>query len=181
MCSETKSFDIALRFVLNWETVFSKGHWGDFAFAIAENDPDDPGGVTKFGLDARSHGDKVADLTLSQASEIYRKEYWERYKCDKLPFPVSLFLFDSAVNVGFRQTTLWFQRLARASADGVWGPKTDQAVMDWINDEGPTECFKQLCEARREFYKALKKPKFESGWLNRVTALKRFATDAEDA
>jgi lysozyme family protein len=114
-------------------------------------------------------------MTLSQASEIYRREYWERYRCGKWPFPISLFLFDSAVNVGFRQATLFFQRMCRTKVDGLWGPKTDIAVQEWIDDEGVESAFQGLCEARRSFYISLSKPKFEAGWLNRVTALERFA------
>lgn len=178
MCSETKNadFEKAMDFVLRWETVFAKGHYGDYDFAITELDPADPGGATKFGLDSRTHGQMVSGLTLSKAKEIYFKEYWEKFKCANLPWPLSFFLFDSSVNVGFRQATLWFQRAAMASDDGVWGPKTDLRVKEWIDDNGPKECMKQLVSMREEFYKKLNKPKFEQGWLNRTAALLKETT-----
>lgn len=180
MSSETKNadFEKALEFVLQWETVFAKGHYGDYDFAITELDPADPGGATKFGLDSRTHGNGVSTLTLSKAKEIYKNEYWDRCKCYKLPWPLSFFLFDSAVNVGYRQATLWFQRAAGASDDGVWGPKTDLQVNEWIDDVGKQECLKQLVEMREEFYKRLNKPKFEQGWLNRTAALLKKSTTA---
>lgn len=173
MKKQNRGFDDAVQFVLKWETVFAPGHYGDYYFAITENDPDDPGGATKYGLDARSHGD-VENLTLSQAIEIYRTEYWNRAKCDKWPFPIAMFLFDSAVNVGIGQATKWFQRLSGASVDGVWGPKTDTHVAEWIDDVGVQSALELLLSTRRAFYKSLSKPKFEAGWLNRVTALQRF-------
>lgn len=175
MSSETKKpsddFGRALDFVLKWETVFARGYWGDFAYAVAENDPDDPGGVTKFGLDARSHGAGVADFTLSQAVEVYRREYWERYNCGKWPFPVAAVLFDSAVNCGFRQATLWFQRVCGASVDGAWGPRTDERVREAIDDLGAVEVARQVIDLRQAFYVSLAKPKFTSGWLNRASGL----------
>jgi lysozyme family protein len=50
--------------------VFKDGHDGDFAFAIAERDPDDPGGLTKFGIDQRSHPTvDINALRLEQAKQ----------------------------------------------------------------------------------------------------------------
>ncbi|MFZ9514706.1 MAG: glycoside hydrolase family 108 protein [Bacteroidia bacterium] len=171
--SGQSDFERALEFVLKWETVFAKGYWGDFAYAIAENDPDDPGGLTKFGLDARTHGSGVANLSLSQAAEIYRREYWERFKCERWGFPISAVIFDCSVNCGFRQATLWFQRVCGASVDGVWGPKTDERVLEYIDDVGAKETARQVLEHRRAFYLGLNKPKFTQGWLNRVDGLER--------
>jgi lysozyme family protein len=172
--SGTDDFEKALAFVLKWETVFQKSHYGDYAFAVAELDPDDPGGLTKFGLDARTHGMMVGNLTLEQAREIYRREYWEKWGCGKWPWPISLFIFDGNV-CGFRQVTLWFQRLAGASVDGVWGPRTDLRVREWIQDEGVQECARQLIAAKADFFRELakqpKRRKFLQGWLNRLADL----------
>jgi lysozyme family protein len=59
-------FERALAFTLRWEGGLSQ-------------DPDDPGGTTKYGISARAHPEvDVRNLTLEDAKEIYRKEYWER-------------------------------------------------------------------------------------------------------
>ncbi|MDZ4287813.1 MAG: hypothetical protein U0984_07635, partial [Prosthecobacter sp.] len=60
----------AVTFVLDHETVFKRGHHGDYAQAIAENVSGDPGGVTKFGIDQRSHPNlDIVNLSLIEARE----------------------------------------------------------------------------------------------------------------
>ena len=50
------------------------------------NDPSDPGGLTKFGISQRAYPDvNIRDLTLDGAKTLYRKDYWNRCSCDKLP------------------------------------------------------------------------------------------------
>lgn len=63
------------------------------------NDPNDPGGETKYGISKRYNPDvDVKNLTLDQAKEIYLKRYWMPFGCDKRPFPLDICLFDGAVN-----------------------------------------------------------------------------------
>ena len=41
------------------------------------NDPDDPGGETKYGISKRAHPDvDIASLTPESAAEIYKDYYW---------------------------------------------------------------------------------------------------------
>lgn len=61
----------------------------------------DPGGVTKFGISKTRHPNvDVANLTLAQAEDIYRREYWLAAGCDVLPDPMALNVFDASVNLG---------------------------------------------------------------------------------
>ena len=63
------------------------------------NDPDDPGGATKYGICKRYNPDvDVKNLTLKKAKEIYLKKYWIPAGCDNAPFPMDIALFDSQVN-----------------------------------------------------------------------------------
>jgi lysozyme family protein len=77
-----------------------------FKFAISAeggyvNDPDDPGGETKFGISKRAYPSvDIAALTAEQAKEIYRRDYWERAGCDALKWPLNILVFDAAVNQG---------------------------------------------------------------------------------
>ena len=65
------------------------------------NDPQDPGGLTKYGISQRSHPDlDIANLTLDQAKALYRAEYWDVCACDLLPWERALCVFDTAVNQG---------------------------------------------------------------------------------
>ena len=60
-------FEAMIDFVLQWEVV--KDRQGN---VIAEDDPDDPGGLTKYGIDQRSHPNvDIRNLTEEEAKDIY--------------------------------------------------------------------------------------------------------------
>ena len=83
-----KDFEKAIKFVLKWEGGYS-------------NDPNDPGGETKYGISKRSYPElDISKLTLKQAKEIYYQNYWLKSGCDELPFPFNIVVFDTAVNMG---------------------------------------------------------------------------------
>jgi len=64
---------------------------------------------TKYGISARSWGHvyDIPNLTWEQAKQIYREYYWEDSGADKLPWPVSLMVFDAAVNQGAVTAKEW--------------------------------------------------------------------------
>lgn len=63
------------------------------------NDPEDPGGETKYGIAKRYHPKEIIkNLTLDRAKEIYLQEYWLPAGCDKEVYPMDICLFDSQVN-----------------------------------------------------------------------------------
>ncbi|MHB8388028.1 MAG: glycoside hydrolase family 108 protein [Acidobacteriaceae bacterium] len=93
------------------------------------NDPQDPGGETKFGLSKHANPDlDIKSLTLEQAQGIYAERYWKRTSCDSLPWPLSLFVFDCAVNQGVNAAIGILQRAAGVSADGIIGAGTLIAI-----------------------------------------------------
>ncbi|MFA5285008.1 MAG: glycosyl hydrolase 108 family protein [Smithellaceae bacterium] len=82
------SYEIGVKLTLNLE-----------GNATYTNDPDDPGGATKYGISKRYNPDvDVKNLTLKKAKEIYLKKYWIPAGCDNAPFPLDIALFDSQVN-----------------------------------------------------------------------------------
>jgi Glycosyl hydrolase 108 len=117
-----------------------------------ENDKDDPGGETRWGVDKRSHPNvDIKNLTEKEATEIYWSE-WLKYACDHLPSPLDWIFFDAAVNCG----------LSRA--------------LKFLNLSGRDP--KKFQNERRGFYNRLAehKPvlkKFLKGWLARVDDLSR--------
>ena len=65
------------------------------------NDPNDPGGETKFGLSKRANPDlDIKNLTLGMAQDRYRTRYWNPYNLDSLEYGKALLVFDTAVNGG---------------------------------------------------------------------------------
>jgi len=94
-------------FVKRAETVYKRGHQGDDKFVVVERDPNDAGGTTKWGLDAATHGQGVANLSWLEAQEIYWNWYWlgnagkSQYgSCDLLPDKVGEIIFDTRINCG---------------------------------------------------------------------------------
>lgn len=93
------------------------------------NDPRDPGGETKFGISKRAYPQvDIKNLTLDAAKAIYKRDYWDRAQCDKLPPQLAYLLFDAAVNSGIGQAIRFLQRAVNLADDGVIGPMTLAAV-----------------------------------------------------
>ncbi len=120
------------------------------------NDPNDPGGETKYGISKRSYPDiDIKALTEKQAKGIYRRDYWDRAGCSVLVWPMCLVHFDACVNLGISRATE-----IKAKASG-W---TDYLFL------------------RLEFYSGLadRRPGsrvYLRGWINRVLDLWREAKD----
>ncbi len=97
--------------------------------ATITQDPDDPGGLTRWGISQRSYPDlDIRNLTREQAVEIYHRDYWVRLRCDELPDGLALVLFDCAVNQGVEVAARLLQRAADVVQDGHIGPVTLRAV-----------------------------------------------------
>ena len=111
---------------MDFDTAFATliGHEGGYV-----NDPRDPGGETKFGISKRAYPDvDIKALTLEQAKEIYKRDYWDRARCSQLPPTVAFQVFDTAVNSGIGQSIRFLQRAVGVADDGNVGPLTINAV-----------------------------------------------------
>lgn len=107
------------------------------------NDPDDPGGATKYGVtigtlrgigldktgDGRVTIDDVKALTREDAEDIFLRFYFEKPRIDELPDMIQATVFDMQVNAGANAVKI-LQRLLNTmgfdcgAADGAIGPKT---------------------------------------------------------
>jgi lysozyme family protein len=84
---------------------------------------------TNWGISAAAYPQlDIASLSLTQAQDIYRRDYWDHLQCDKLPPGLALLVFDAAVNAGVGKAAQWLQAVAGAPQDGVIGPATLAAV-----------------------------------------------------
>ncbi|KAB7616380.1 peptidoglycan-binding protein [Amylibacter sp. SFDW26] len=110
------------------------------------NDPDDPGGATKYGvtihtmrrlgLDLTGDGqidvNDVRRLSVAQAVDIFKKHYFYKPKIDQLPNALQVSVFDMQVNAGGTAIKL-LQKLLNAFgedvvADGALGPQSIEAA-----------------------------------------------------
>jgi lysozyme family protein len=174
----TDNFQESLGFVLRHECVYAAGHEGDFNYVVAENVPGDGGGCTKYGIDAASHpGIDIAELTLAEATGIYRNGEWTECRCDELRTGLDTAVFDCAVNNGVAVAGILLQRAILACGygavvDGEIGPQTVRAG----NVAGGPELLHRLLQLRRQRYAdiVLHHPgdaKFLKGWMARVDDL----------
>lgn len=162
-----KTFEFALALVLKHEG----GH---------VNDKRDPGGETNLGISDRRDGRidgmadvdgdglpdvRIANLTAVQAAVIYRRDYWDACKCDQLPAPLAVFLFDTAVNCGNRAAVRMLQRALGVKDDGVIGPVT----IAMCKAADAQKAAVRFADARMNHYRSL--PTFGvygKGWTRRV-------------
>ncbi len=80
---------------------------------------------TKYGISAMSYPDlDIKNLTLAEAKEIYRRDYWGKVRGDELPWHVAFNAFDMAVNSGPPIARITTQKALGVRADGVFGPVT---------------------------------------------------------
>ena len=119
-----------------------------------EDDPDDPGGATKYGIDKRSHPlVDIESLTAEGATQIYWNE-WIKDGCEHLPSPLDWLFFDGCVNCGIGRA----QQFLTASAKNP--KKFQQERIDFYNrlaDQNP------------------KLSKYRKGWIARVQDLSKQA------
>ena len=89
------------------------------------NDPNDPGGLTKYGISRRSYpNENIQALSEDRARQIYQRDYWDAVKGDNLRSGVDILVFDSAVNQGVAAAVRMLQVAARTMPDGVIGSDT---------------------------------------------------------
>lgn len=90
-------------FTGGWEGGFQKFDWDPGNWTGCEVGKGNLVG-TNFGISACSYpGLDIPSITKQQAEEIYFRDYWQRSGADKLPWPMCLLVYDTAVN--FHPTT----------------------------------------------------------------------------
>lgn len=152
---------------MNFDDVFDRviGHEAGYV-----DDPNDPGGKTKWGISQRSYPDEVIeDLTRDDAKRIYGRDFWERIHGDRLierGFDgVSFVLMDFAVNSGVETAVRYLQRAIGVADDGHWGP-VSQAALERHNNE--SDIIMLLTAERMDFQTKLKNwPSHGKGWTRR--------------
>ena len=148
------AFHLALAFTLKWE--------GGYV-----NHPLDPGGATNRGItqdtynrylrSKRQQLKSVRFISTAEVEDIYRRRYWQLAGCHKLPLPLSVAVFDLAVNCGVGA--------AKKLLSGLSG--------------NPKHMSHVILDRRMAYYRAIvrRRPKshaFMAGWTNRVNALREY-------
>lgn len=163
-------FASAVAIVLEREGVFS-------------DDRRDPGGTTKYGISDMRDGQgdgmvdvdgdgrpdtRVVDLTIAQARAIYRRDYWDRYRCGDMPWAAALPVFDAVVNMAPGLAVKALQRTVGTIQDGDLGPKTLAAVVAAFSAR-PAAMVEAFQAERLVAYASLPTwPTYGRGWSRRA-------------
>lgn len=125
----------------------------------------DPGGLTKYGISQRAYPRvDIASLTIQQAMEIYRQDYWIPVKGDALPIGLDLLVLDCAINQGVGTAVRLLQEAARTAVDGVLGPQTLEATR-----KAMPGILGEFCALRAWRYEINKNEDvFGKGWFRRL-------------
>lgn len=150
---------------MNFDTAFERlvSHEGGLV-----NNPADKGGLTKYGISQRSYPSlDIAKLTLADARAIYKRDFWDRAQCDRLPPGVAFDVFDTAINSGIGQSIRFLQRAVGVADDGAVGPMTLAAV----SRREPEAVQARFNGHRLEFMAKLSNwDVFGKGWVRRVAS-----------
>lgn len=162
-----QDWDKAIEFVFQFE--------GGYVF-----DPNDPGGETKYGISHKSYPKlDIKNLTIEHAQEIYRRDYWQSCKCDELSSPMSIVVFDTAVNQGVHLAKRLLQISLGVAVDGVIGDKTIAA-----SHKSGREQIKLFLSERLAAYARLMASNtvllnYARGWSHRVISLAELVFENE--
>lgn len=163
------------------------------------NDPDDPGGATKFGVtigtlkrlgldinrDGQINTRDVRALTRQQAADIFKKQYFEAPRIGMLPEALQPSVYDMYVNSGSNAVKILQRLLGEFGfvtlADGAIGPNTARMAA-LAFEEAPDFLPDAYGIARRNYYYSLAESrpslrKFarrrdggKGGWITRAEA-----------
>ena len=160
------AFDTTMKFEGNYQCMYNdRGNWTSGKVGEGELKG------TKYGISAMAYPAlDIKNLSYEQAKEIYKKDYWDRCKCDFIPDALSIALFDFAVNSGINRAVKYLQTCLDIKADGIIGNQTIGAC-----NRMPTKTIlEKFIQSRFDFLKSLKTWKdFGSGWGRRVNTLKK--------
>ena len=140
------------------------------------DDPKDLGGETNMGIAKRFYPDlDIKNLTKEDAIKIYKKDYWDKNKVERLPDDLRHIYFDMCVNQGRRTAVKILQRAingkgANLEIDGGFGPATRGALSQYKPSANRVRCYRL-----KHYYDLVnKKPvqeRFLYGWYRRAMAV----------
>jgi len=160
------------------------------------NNPNDPGGVTNYGISIRFLADHleagdfdgdgdvdaedIANMTVEQAQEIYRQFWWDPYGYERfVDQTIATKTFDLAVNMGAKRSHILLQTAVNKAfglnltVDGNLGKASYNAINACHDGDDEQTLLTAYCHEVWAFYQRLiannsKLKVFAKGWKNRA-------------
>ena len=159
---------------MNFDTAFDRlmGHEGGYV-----NDPNDRGGETKWGVSKRSYPDEdIPNMTQARAKELFRRDFWDKVKADRLHDGLAWQLSDFAYHSGAETAVRYYQRALGVADDGRWGPVSQKAS----EAMSESDQIMHVIAERLDFLTRLSNwPHHGKGWARRMAHNLRYG--AEDS
>ena len=152
------------------------------------NNPADPGGATNCGItqttwEGLGYSGSVYDATPTQIADCYRK-FWDSLRLynpesrasqsvfELLPEPADSVAFQFHINVPVAPFVRALQGVVGAKMDGHMGPQTWNAIN--AQRGNGEDLSNSILTAQEWYYRGLRNPQFEHGWLNRVARVREW-------
>lgn len=136
------------------------GHEGGYV-----NDPNDPGGETKWGISKRSYPNvDIRNLTRDGAKMLYERDFWTPVASKIADRALCFQVLDAAVNHGMGNAVRFLQRALGVADDGHFGPASVAA----LGRQEPHDVHLLFMAERFEFWAKLTTfDSFGRGWTRR--------------
>lgn len=138
------------------------------------NDPQDPGGETKFGISKRSYPLlEIRELTLPQALDIYLEDFWNPNRLSEVKDQfLADEIFEMIVNTSPRSVWQCVQRSINRCGGGVYvDGRVGNFTLGWlrgeaVNDKWLLDSFR--VNAALHYAQLPNNSKYLRGWILRV-------------
>lgn len=128
---------------------------------------------TKYGISAMTYPDfDIKNLTLNQAKEIYKRDWWDKLNADNLDPAIVFQVWDFAINAGMGTAKRKLQKSVGMAEDGIIGPLTIKAIQKAdLND-----VLMKFNAERLNHYTSLSTwPRYGKGWTLRIAQQLNYA------
>jgi lysozyme family protein len=109
-------------------------------------------------------------MTLQQARDIAKRDYWDHFDGDELPYEAALVIFDEAYNAGLTEAIKCAQRALTLAPDGILGGQTRAALAALTHD---TACAFAVAFTSYRIRAYMEMPEWSLdgfGWAHRATS-----------
>jgi lysozyme family protein len=138
------------------------------------NNPQDPGGETKWGISKRSYPHlDIKNLTREQARDIYYNDFWLKIQGDAMPDALAFQCMDFAINSGIETAIRYLQRAVGVADDGHIGPVT----LSKLGATDKNDVIMKLNAERLDYMTKLSNwPNASKGWARRIAQNLRYGS-----
>lgn len=147
-------------------------------------------------MDGDVDAEDIRRCTKAEAARLFKKHFWDALHCQKLPAPLALVLYDSAVNLGAPRATSLLQQSCNAvgealldnftpiAEDGCLGMRTRELAQALDEANLASYTARRLVHLREKFYQRLASSRpsmsvFLQGWRKRCHALLDYVAQKE--